>query len=556
MKKTWWKEAVVYQIYPRSFRDSNADGIGDIPGIIEKLDYIKELGVDVVWLNPVYESPNDDNGYDISNYQRIHPEFGTMDEWKLLLEGLHERGIKLIMDLVVNHTSDEHTWFIESRSSRDNPYRDYYIWAPPQNGEAPNNYRSIFGGKIWEYDEQSGEYYLHLFAKKQPDLNWKNETVRNEIYDMMRYWLDLGIDGFRMDVINLISKHPWIFQPVDPARSPHLNDYANGPDAHRFIHEMNRKVLSKYDIFTVGECPGTDAVSGLEYVKEENKELGMLFTFEHVDVDFSPDGERWCKGPFSLPKFKGILSRWQEGLFDGGWYSIYLTNHDQPRALSRWGNDAPEYRKISAKMLAMLKLTLWGTPYIYMGEEIGMTNAYFSKKEEYRDIDTLNYINELEQRGEKLEDHLEAIQYRSRDNSRTPMQWSSKKCGGFSEGSPWIGLNPNYTEINAEQALNDPDSIFYFYKDLISLRKEHSCLVYGRYSLISPPDERVYAYTRDDGETRMLVLLNFSAENAEFGLQEEGDPASFERLLSNYTRQKVSGSSIILKPYEAVLYKL
>ncbi len=556
MNRAWWKEAVVYQIYPRSFKDSNGDGIGDIPGIIEKLDYIQELGVDVIWLNPVYKSPNDDNGYDISDYQSIHPEYGTMDDWKRLLDGLHSRGIKLIMDLVVNHTSDEHSWFVESRKSKDNPFREYYIWRPPANGKEPNSYQSVFGGPAWEYDAATGEYYFHIFSKKQPDLNWDNPVVRNEVFSMMKWWLDLGIDGFRMDVINLISKHPWIYEQDNPKHKPQLGDYANGPHAHDYLREMNKEVLSKYDVLTVGECPGTDAVKGLEYVKDANNELGMVFTFEHVDVDFGPDRQRWCKGEWKLPELKKILSDWQTVLYNGGWYSIYLTNHDQPRALSRWGNDSPAYREVSAKMLATMKLTLWGTPYIYMGEEIGMTNAYFSKKEEYRDIDTLNYIEELEISGEKLEDHLEAVQYRSRDNSRTPMQWDSGKNGGFTNGEPWIGINPNHKYINSETAITDPNSIFHYYRKLISIRKENPCLVYGKYTELDHTNQEIFIYTRILDNVTMLVVLNFTPHTITYALPEIVSGYTLKRLISNYDKTDVNVREINLKPYEAVVFSL
>lgn len=477
MNRTFWKEAVVYQIYPRSFQDSNGDGIGDLQGIISRLDYLQKLGVDVVWLSPVYKSPNDDNGYDISDYQDIMDEFGTLQDWEELLTGLHARGIKLMMDLVINHSSDEHPWFVESRSSKDNPYRDYYIWRPGgPDGERPNNWSSVFSGPAWELDETTGEYYLHLFSRKQPDLNWENPQLREELYKMITFWLDKGVDGLRMDVINMISK-------VEGLPSSHRDGlapgelawggeyYMNGPRVHEFLHEMNDKVLSNYNIMTVGETPGATVEDAILYTDEERKELQMVFQFEHMDVDSGPDG-KWDVAPWTLSKLRDILHKWQVGLADKGWNSLYLNNHDQPRMVSRFGDDG-KYRVISAKMLATLLHTLKGTPYIYQGEEIGMTNVKFTAIEHYKDIEIFNmYREKVTEGGADPNSVLNAIHIKGRDNARTPMQWDDSANAGFTEGEPWLKVNPNYKEINVEQALADSDSIFYYYQRLLALRKK------------------------------------------------------------------------------------
>lgn len=454
MADKWWKDSVVYQIYPRSFMDSDGDGIGDIPGILSKLDYLKRLGVDVIWLCPVYESPNDDNGYDISDYRSILSEFGTIADWEELLAQIHARGMKLIMDLVVNHSSDEHAWFVESRKSKDNPYRDYYIWRPGADGGEPNDWGSFFSGSAWQYDERTEEYFLHLFSKKQPDLNWENPKLRQDVYDMMAWWLDKGIDGFRMDVINLISKNPALPR-VEQGEGWRFGGehFMNGPRVHEYLQEMNREVLSKYDIMTVGETIGVTPEDAALYVGEERNELNMVFHFELMDVDSGPHG-KWDLKPWDLRDIKRIIAKWQTGLEGKGWNSLYLNNHDQPRMLSRFGDDRT-YRKESGKMLATLLHTLQGTPYIYQGEELGMTNVRFASIESYKDIETLNMFAEQLAAGRDEADIMNAIYAKGRDNGRTPMQWDGSEHAGFTTGTPWIAVNPNYPDINAEQAVND-----------------------------------------------------------------------------------------------------
>ncbi|XXM71391.1 glycoside hydrolase family 13 protein [Lysinibacillus sphaericus] len=557
MEKKWWKESVVYQIYPRSFKDSNGDGIGDLQGIISKLDYLKELGVGVIWLSPVYESPNDDNGYDISNYKAIMDEFGTMEDWEQLLEGLHGRGMKLMMDLVVNHSSDEHAWFIESRKSKDNPYRDYYIWRPGKDENEPNNWTSFFSGSAWQYDEATDEYFLHLFSKKQPDLNWENPVLRNEIYDMMKWWLDKGVDGFRMDVINLISKEDGL--PSTPGGKTYDwgGDYfMNGPRVHEYLQEMNREVLSKYDMMTVGECPGASPEDAARYANEEGTELNMIFTFEHMDLDSGPGG-KWDVKDWTLADLKDVMTKWQKDLGGRGWNSLYLNNHDQPRMVSRFGNDR-EYRVESAKMLATFLHMMQGTPYIYQGEELGMTNVKFDSLEEYNDIEIHNmYREKVTEGGEDHDKIMEAIYRKGRDNARTPMQWDGSEHAGFTTGAPWLKVNPNYKEINAENALKDPSSIFYYYKELNRLRKEHDIIVYGTYDLILEDDPQIYAYTRTLGEEKLVILCNFTGEDAAFTLPEHLHAESLSLLIGNYDG---SGDYTLeygtLKPYEARVYKL
>ncbi|MEK3770534.1 alpha-glucosidase [Paenibacillus sp. FSL R5-0887] len=558
MNRTFWKEAVVYQIYPRSFQDSNGDGIGDLQGIISRLDYLQKLGVDVVWLSPVYKSPNDDNGYDISDYQDIMDEFGTLQDWEELLTGLHARGIKLMMDLVINHSSDEHPWFVESRSSKDNPYRDYYIWRPGgPDGERPNNWSSVFSGPAWELDETTGEYYLHLFSRKQPDLNWENPQLREELYKMITFWLDKGVDGLRMDVINMISK-------VEGLPSSHRDGlapgelawggeyYMNGPRVHEFLHEMNDKVLSNYNIMTVGETPGATVEDAILYTDEERKELQMVFQFEHMDVDSGPDG-KWDVAPWTLSKLRDILHKWQVGLADKGWNSLYLNNHDQPRMVSRFGDDG-KYRVISAKMLATLLHTLKGTPYIYQGEEIGMTNVKFTAIEHYKDIEILNmYREKVTEDGADPNSVLNAIHIKGRDNARTPMQWDDSANAGFTEGEPWLKVNPNYKEINVEQALADSDSIFYYYQRLLALRKKNPIMAYGEYKLLLPEHEDIYAYTRTLDDEKWLVLLNFNEVPQTVDLSAELSKAT-ELIIGNYPDDAPTRE--LLRPYEARVYRL
>ncbi|RAN69867.1 glucohydrolase [Bacillus sp. SRB_8] len=557
MGKQWWKESVVYQIYPRSFMDSNGDGIGDLRGILAKLDYLKELGIDVIWLSPVYESPNDDNGYDISDYCKIMNEFGTMEDWDELLHEMHKRNMKLMMDLVVNHTSDEHNWFIESCKSKDNKYRDYYIWRPGKEGKEPNNWGAAFSGSAWQYDEMTDEYYLHLFSKKQPDLNWDNEKVRQDVYDMMKFWLEKGIDGFRMDVINFISKEdglPSVETDEEGYVSGHKH-FMNGPNTHKYLHEMNEDVLSQYDIMTVGEMPGVTTEEAKLYTGEARKELQMVFQFEHMDLD-SGEGGKWDVKPCSLLTLKQNLTKWQKALEQTGWNSLYWNNHDQPRVVSRFGNDGA-YHTESAKMLATVLHMMKGTPYIYQGEEIGMTNVRFESIDEYRDIETLNmYKEKVIERGEDIDKVMQSIYIKGRDNARTPMQWDDREHAGFTTGEPWIAVNPNYKEINVKQAIQDEESIFYYYKKLIELRKNNEIVVYGTYDLILENNPSIFAYVRTYGEEKLLVIANFTADECVFELPEDIIYSEAELLIHNYDVENVLIENITLRPYEAMVFKL
>ncbi|MET7019440.1 glycoside hydrolase family 13 protein [Bacillus mycoides] len=557
MGKQWWKESVVYQIYPRSFMDSNGDGIGDLRGILAKLDYLKELGIDVIWLSPVYESPNDDNGYDISDYCKIMNEFGTMEDWDELLHEMHKRNMKLMMDLVVNHTSDEHNWFIESCKSKDNKYRDYYIWRPGKEGKEPNNWGAAFSGSAWQYDEMTDEYYLHLFSKKQPDLNWDNEKVRQDVYDMMKFWLEKGIDGFRMDVINFISKEddlPSVETDEEGYVSGHKH-FMNGPNIHKYLHEMNEDVLSQYDIMTVGEMPGVTTEEAKLYTGEARKELQMVFQFEHMDLD-SGEGGKWDVKPCSLLTLKQNLTKWQKALEQTGWNSLYWNNHDQPRVVSRFGNDGA-YHTESAKMLATVLHMMKGTPYIYQGEEIGMTNVRFESIDEYRDIETLNmYKEKVIERGEDIDKVMQSIYIKGRDNARTPMQWDDREHAGFTTGKPWIEVNPNYKEINVKQAIQDEESIFYYYKKLIELRKNNEIVVYGTYDLILENNPSIFAYVRTYGEEKLLVIANFTADECVFELPEDIIYSEAELLIHNYDVENVLIENITLRPYEAMVFKL
>ena len=556
MEKRWWKESVVYQIYPRSFCDSNGDGIGDLNGITSKLDYLKELGVDVIWLSPVYKSPNDDNGYDISDYQDIMDEFGTMEDFDRMLATAHEKGIKIMMDLVVNHTSDEHKWFIESRKSTDNPYRDYYIWRPAkEDGSLPNNWGSCFSGPAWEYDKTTDMYFLHLFSKKQPDLNWDNPVVRQEVFDMMNWWLEKGVDGFRMDVIRLISKE----QPELPDKEPGINGYAtfnvsaNGPHVHEYLQEMRQKALNNADTITVGECSGVTLEEAKKYARSDEKELNMVFQFEHMDVDSDEKAGKWTTRKMDLRDLKKILTRWQKGLQDIAWNSLYWENHDQPRSVSRFGNDSDEYREISAKMLATCIHMMQGTPYVYQGEELGMTNCPFNTLENFRDLESINAFHELTEQGKMTEEEMmAAIGYKGRDNARTPMQWDDSANAGFSgaDATPWIMVNPNYTKINAKDQVSREDSVFKYYQKLIRLRHESDLIVYGTYDLILDDDKDIYAYIRTLGDEKLIVYCNFSENTREVELPEEFTDGKI--LISNYNDAKVS-EKITLRPYEAIV---
>ncbi|NLP53057.1 alpha-glucosidase [Bacillus sp. RO1] len=559
MKHSWWKESVVYQIYPRSFMDSNGDGIGDIQGIITKLDYLKGLGIDTIWLSPVYESPNGDNGYDISNYMKIMDEFGRMDDWDELLHEVHIRDMKLIMDLVVNHTSDEHEWFLQAKTSRENPYRDYYIWRDPKgDGSEPNNWASNFGGSAWEYNEKTKDYYLHLFSKEQPDLNWENEKLREEVYHMMKWWLDKGVDGFRMDVINFISK---VDSMPDGEIKPGKNYasgskfYRNGPKIHDYLKEMNGKVLSHYDVMTVGEMPGVTPDQAKDYTGEERNELNMVFQFEHMGLDNGPNG-KWDVQELNLIELKQSLSRWQYTLANSGWNSLYFNNHDQPRSVSRFGNDE-KYRVESAKMLATLIHMMKGTPYVYQGEEIGMTNVRFDSIDSYKDIETLQAYSDLKKQGWSEQEVMESLFKKSRDNARTPMQWSDEENAGFTAGKPWLAVNPNYKSINVEAERNNEHSIFNYYKRLIHLRKQNELIVYGDYQLILEDDPEIFSYVRNYQDKKLLVVCNFYDKEPIFKLPKGINFMTKQLLLSNYTVQEQSNiGEFTMQPYEARVYLL
>ncbi|MEM1135083.1 MAG: alpha-glucosidase [Bacteroidota bacterium] len=557
LNQKWWKESVIYQIYPRSFKDSNGDGIGDLPGVIEKLDYLKYLGINVIWLSPFYPSPNDDNGYDISDYYGVMEEFGTLADFDKLLEAAKKRDIHIIIDLVVNHSSDEHNWFIESRKSKDNPYRNYYIWHPPVNSQPPNDWVSFFNGSAWELDEATGEYYLHLFTKKQPDLNWENDKLRQEIYDMMGFWLKKGVSGFRMDVIPLISKKsdfPAFPKDFD-GNFPEF--YASGPRVHEFLKEMNEKVLSKHDIMTVGEGIGVTPCQVNDYVGESSKELNMIFHFGHMFIDRQKDDMLAWRN-WSLEEFKEVFEKWEKALGNEGWGSIFLGNHDFPRIVSRFGNDA-EYREESAKMLATLLFTLKGTPYIYQGDEIGMTNVAYESMEDYNDVQTINAYKAHLAKGGKAEEFLKKTHQFSRDNARTPVQWDATMQAGFTSGTPWLKVNPNYKTINVSEAVEDKRSIFHYYRKLIELRKRYKLLVYGETAIIDKANPNVYAYTRTLEDKEALVVLNFSTEKIDFQLPEDQTEKITARkvIISNYPiMPHVGREGLQLRPYEARVYLL
>ena len=551
----WWKRSVVYQIYPSSFYDSDGDGIGDLNGISEKIDYLNKLGVDVIWLCPVYKSPNDDNGYDISGYREIMKELGTMQDFDCLLARAHSYGIRIIMDLVVNHTSDEHPWFVESRKSQDSPYRDFYIWrdGKEENGGRPNNWDSVFGGSAWKYDPETDQYYLHLFSAKQPDLNWENESVRKQIYEMMAWWCQKGIDGFRMDVINMLSKDqsfPDIGVTAGGYGSP--VPYVDGPRIHEFLKEMHSEVLAKYDLMAVGETPGVTVEEARRYTNPDSHELNMVFQFEHVDLGNGPLG-KWSCEKAAITELKEVITKWQEGLDCIGWNSLYWNNHDQPRVVSRFGNDTDVYREVSAKMLATCLHMLKGTPYIYQGEELGMTNAGFDRIEEYRDIESINAYRDLtEKRLIEQDDMMECLKARSRDNARTPMHWNDKANAGFTTGIPWIKVNPNYQKINVDKQVNDPDSVFTYYKQLIQLRKKYDIIVYGSYEMLLVENENLFVYKRMYKNEEILVACNFSDKDQQFNKLEYDFDQNCEILISNYPSESIA----FLRPYEVkVAYK-
>ncbi|MBM7570821.1 glycoside hydrolase family 13 protein [Aquibacillus albus] len=554
MKKIWWKEAVAYQIYPRSFMDSNGDGIGDIQGVISKLDYLQDLGIDVIWICPIFESPNDDNGYDISDYQDIMDEFGTMEDFDQLLEEVHRRGMKLILDLVINHTSDEHPWFIESRSSKVNPYRDYYIWHPGKKGKEPNNWESIFGGSAWEYDEKTEEYYMHVFSRKQPDLNWENPDVRKDLYKMINWWLDKGIDGFRVDAISHIKKVPGFPDLPNPKKKkyvPSLKGHMNRPGIQTFLKELKEETFSKYDIMTVGEANGVKVEQADEWVGEENGKFNMIFQFEHLGL--------WGKsvtGGLDIHSLKKTLTKWQKGLDGMGWNALFLENHDQPRSVSTWGNDE-ELREKSAKSLATMYFLMQGTPFIYQGQEIGMTNVHFDSIDDYNDVAIKNlYKNEREE-GKTHDEVMEIIWKNGRDNSRTPMQWNDSEQAGFTTGEPWLKVNPNYKEINVKKELQNPNSVYHYYKKMIELRKKEEVLVYGNYDLILEKHDKIYAYTRTLDEDKMVVIVNLFPEKATFKLPASLKNKSTELCLANYAvASDEAVDKVELQPYEARVYKV
>ena len=555
MNEKWWKNAVVYQIYPRSFKDSNGDGIGDLEGIYEKLDYLAELGIDVIWMSPVYKSPNDDNGYDISDYQDIMDDFGTMADFDRVLAKAHSLNIKIMMDLVVNHTSDEHKWFIESKKSKDNPYHDYYMWADPdKNGNPPNRWESCFSGSAWEYVESVGQFYLHSFSRKQPDLNWDNPKVREEVFKMMTWWCDKGIDGFRMDVISMISKYPGLPDGPENGNGYTGNTSCDGPNIHKYLREMNEKVLSKYRLITVGECPGVNAEQAKKYANIDGSELDMIFQFEHVSGSaLKPSHHgKWDGEAMTMPELRANFTKWQKDLEGCAWNSLFLSNHDQPRCVSRFGSDSEQYRELSAKMLATMTHFQKGTPYVYQGEELGMTNAYMENIADYRDIESLNAYKELTTKenipAKTVMGYIKAV---GRDNARTPMQWDASDNGGFTSGTPWLQVNKNYKTINAAAQVNDPDSVFAYYKKLIALRHTNEVMVNGVYDVLIPDHPQIYAYTRTLGDKQLLVLCNDSEK-------EVGVPAEIEEkiagaqgiLIQNYKDVKAG----VLRPYEAVVY--
>lgn len=545
MKRTWWKEAVIYQLYPRSFKDSNGDGIGDLRGIIEKLDYLQDMGVDILWLNPIYKSPNDDNGYDISDYYSIMEEFGTMSDFEELLAGTHARGMRLLMDLVVNHTSDEHHWFQQSRQSKDNPYRDYYIWKPEQ----VNNWRSFFSGSVWEKDALTGEYYLHLFSKKQPDLNWENPKVREEVYQFMRFWLDKGIDGFRMDAVCMISKR-LDFEDYDLTDFGQVIEkvYTNGPRVHEFLQEMYQEALASYDVMTVGEATGVTPQMANDYVGESRREMTMMFQFGHMSIDHGLGG-RYDPKTWEFVEFKRIFKEWYDAVGTEGWINVFLDNHDFPRMVSRFANDR-EYRVEASKLLATLLLTMRGTPCIYYGSEIGMTNITLQNWDEVRDVEALTAYHNAQVNSEDTERLLQAVNLNGRDNGRTPMQWDDSIHGGFSTGKPWLEVNPNYIDVNVAKDRESTKSIFSYYQQLLRLRKANKTLVYGAFEDLAPEHPRLYAYRRWDAEGEFFIYLNFSDRAIDLMILPNNKKLAF--IISNYA----DTDAILMKPWEARVYRV
>lgn len=556
----WWKESVVYQIYPISFKDSDGDGHGDLQGIYEKLDYLTDLGIDVIWICPIYESPGHDNGYDISDYYAIMRKFGTMEDFDRLLEAAHSRGLKIMMDLVLNHTSDEHAWFAESRSSKVNPKRDYYIWRSGKNGQVPNNWESYFGGSVWKHDPETNEYYLHLYSEHQPDLNWNNPQMAEEMYEMVHWWLQKGVDGFRFDAVAHIAKAEGLPSAHNPDNLPVVPAYqlfSNLEQVHSILNKLNDMILKPYGPMTVGETSGLGPEQALAYVGTDRNELNMVFQFEHMFVDAKSSGiGKWNYKEWKLTELKEIMSRWQTVLHGRGWNANYMGNHDQPRPVSRFGDDG-RYRVRSAQMLATWMLTLEGTPYIYQGEEIGMTNVAFPNIEQYRDIETMNYYRHYIAQGRDKNDIMKAIWLKSRDNARTPMQWDDTEHAGFTEGEPWIQVNDNYTEINVASAENDSGSVLHYYRKLIALRKKSKVLIYGEYELLLPDDPDIYAYTRTLDDEKMLIILNFRGHEPEMHWPEGWTEERAKLVISNVKRRySTDEGTILLQPYEARVYRL
>lgn len=548
LDRQWWKEGIIYQIYPRSFKDTDGDGVGDLRGVIEELDYIESLGVNMVWLNPIYSSPNDDNGYDISDYRAIMTEFGTMADFDQMLQGMHDRGIKFVMDVVVNHSSDEHEWFKQSRSSRDNPYRNYYHWWPAEKGKPPYRW-SFFDekGEAWKYDSLTNAYYLHYFSQKQPDLNWENPKVRQEVYDIMKFWADKGVDGFRLDAFQYVSKDTTF--PVLPEgfEKDIIKYYGMGTNLHAYLREMNQEVLSKYDVFAVSEGAGSTFADAHSLVDADRNELQMAYHFDGMGIGNSLDR-------YTLPEFKEVYTRWDSAFAKEGWLSIFLANHDVPRMVSKFGNDSPEFRVPSSKMLNTFILSMRGTPYCYYGDELGMTNIDFDDINQYTDISAVNGYKKALSEGADMDQHMKLLNFLSRENGRTPMQWSDATNAGFTSGTPWMPINENYTTINVAAEKADPNSCLSYFKKMVQLRKDNLVLVYGDYEIIQPEHKQIYAYTRTLGDAKMLILLNFSAENAD--IQLDATMTVQEELINNYDSVVIANNAFSLQPYQAVIFSL
>lgn len=550
-KPMWWKEAVVYQLYPRSFKDSDGDGVGDLKGIISKLDYLKSLGIDAVWLNPIFSSPNDDNGYDISDYRNIMKEFGTMNDFDELLAGLHKRNIKLVLDMVLNHSSDEHEWFKQAKSSRSNPYRNYYHWWPEEKGKPTPRY-SFFdvNSDAWKYDATTKSYYLHYFSQKQPDLNWENEKLRNEVYDMMKFWLDKGIDGLRMDAFQYVSKDTtWKKYPLGYEKDI-IKYYGMGPNLHQYLKEMNTKVISKYNIMTVAEGAGSTLEDAHSLVDEDRQELNMAYHFEIMDIGNDPKG-------YQLTDLKKAFSKWDQAFAKKGWLAIFLANHDVPRMVSKYGNDSPEFRRFSSKLLTTLIMTMRGTPFYFNGDELGMSNIKFDKIEDYRDIATINAYKSAKAKGENLDSFMDKQKFISRDNTRTPFQWNNSLNAGFTTGTPWIKVNPNYKTVNVAVEEKDPESELFYFKKMVALRKSSPVLVYGDYEVFDIENPDVYCYTRMHGAAKMLVVLNFSAKSISYPLDKGINTTEARVLMNNYkTQATILNHQVDLKPLQALVFQL